>query len=61
MTVERKSSGLLFPIFVILLVLKLAGYTTMSWWIVTLPLWLPVVILIPMVVFVAVCVTFKGR
>lgn len=30
-----------FPIFMVLLILKLAGVVTWSWWLITLPLWLP--------------------
>ena len=31
------------PIFLIFLILKLTGTVAWSWWIVTLPLWLPLV------------------
>ena len=33
-------SGLLFVMFVLFLVLKLAGVITWSWWLVTLPIWI---------------------
>lgn len=32
--------GGMFLIFVVLLILKLAGVITLSWWLVTLPLWI---------------------
>jgi hypothetical protein len=38
------SVNLTFPIFLVLTILKLANIIDWSWWIVTLPLWLPLAI-----------------
>lgn len=45
--VENKSNGgYLFAAFVVMMVLKLSGTITWSWWIVTLPLWIgPAIVL----------------
>jgi len=34
------------PIFIILLILKLTATVNWSWWIITLPLWLPMAIML---------------
>ncbi len=43
------NSGILTILFVVFLVLKLTGNIDWSWWWVTSPLWLPVVILFTIV------------
>lgn len=42
---ESHSSGLGIPgvVFLIFLVLKLAGVVSWSWWLVTAPLWVPII------------------
>lgn len=47
-TVVVKSSGISFggALFLIFLTLKLIGVITWSWWWVTAPLWLPLVIIL---------------
>lgn len=53
--VENKSSGgYLFLAFVVLLVLKLSGTVSWSWWIITLPLWIGPAILVSVILFVLV-------
>lgn len=37
---------LLFAIFALLVILRLSGIIACSWWIVTMPLWLPIVFII---------------
>jgi hypothetical protein len=49
-TAEFELSTLLFVIF---LVLKLAGVIAWSWWWVTAPLWLPIVTVIGLALFLA--------
>ena len=39
-TTTPSGSCLMFPLFVVFLVLKLTGNIVWSWWIVTLPLWI---------------------
>ena len=46
--------SLLFALFIVLLVLKLAGYITWSWWLVTAPLWL-VPALFFVIIVIALC------
>ena len=43
--------GLFFVLTVVLLVLKLTGVTGWSWWLVLLPLWCPVVIVLLFVAY----------
>ena len=43
--------SLLFALFIVLLVLKLTGYITWSWWLVTTPLWL-----VPALFFVIIAI-----
>lgn len=43
--------SLLIALFIILLVLKLTGYITWSWWLVTAPLWL-----VPALFFVIIAI-----
>ena len=43
--------SLLIALFIILLVLKLTGYITWSWWLVTSPLWL-----VPALFFVIIAI-----
>lgn len=43
---ENIISSLLFILFVVMLILKLTGYISSSWWIVTLPLWIAPAIVI---------------
>ena len=43
--------SLLIALFIILLVLKLTGYITWSWWLVTAPLWL-----VPTLFFVIIAI-----
>jgi hypothetical protein len=42
----EKGVGLDFILFVVFLILKLTGFITWSWWWVTAPLWLPVLLVI---------------
>lgn len=37
---------MLFAIFALLVILRLSGIIACSWWIITLPLWLPIAFLI---------------
>lgn len=57
-------SGFTFSIFVFLLVMKLAGILNISWWLVTLPLWLGFGVVIAVILFVAIiyilCVCIGG-
>ena len=46
---------MLVALFIFLLVLKLLGLVAISWWLVTAPLWVPVV---TYVVVVVLCVAF---
>ena len=46
--------SLLIALFIILLVLKLTGYITWSWWLVTAPLWL-VLALFFVIIVIALC------
>jgi len=49
------------PIFLIFLILKLTGTVTWSWWMVTLPLWLPFAIFfgfMAMVTIIALIASF---
>ena len=43
--------SLLIALFIILLVLKLTGYISLSWWLVTAPLWL-----VPVLFFVIIAI-----
>ena len=40
------------PLFLIFLVLKLTGVVDWSWWIVTIPLWLPFLVFVAVFIFV---------
>ena len=46
--------SLLFALFIVFLVLKLTGYITWSWWLVTAPLWL-VPALFFVIIVIALC------
>jgi hypothetical protein len=46
--------GTSFTIFLIMLILKLAGVITWSWWIVTLPLWIWIPLLLALFAFLVV-------
>lgn len=45
-TTASSGSCLMFPLFVVFLVLKLTGNVAWSWWIITLPLWIGPVMLL---------------
>lgn len=51
--------SLLFALFIVLLVLKLTGYITWSWWLVTAPLWL-VPALFFVIIVIALCLGLVG-
>ena len=51
--------SLLIALFIILLVLKLTGYITWSWWLVTAPLWL-VPALFFVIIVIALCLGLVG-
>ena len=51
--------SLLIALFIILLVLKLTGYITWSWWLITAPLWL-VPALFFVIIAVALCLGLVG-
>ena len=51
--------SLLIALFIILLVLKLTGYITWSWWLVTAPLWL-VPTLFFVIIVIALCLGLVG-
>lgn len=36
---NMNTSGIVFPLFLVLVMLKLAGVITWGWWIITLPIW----------------------
>jgi uncharacterized protein (DUF983 family) len=45
--------GGLFAVFVVFLVLKITGTVDWSWWLITIPLWLPVVITVTTLIVAA--------
>lgn len=45
--------SLLFTVFLVFLVLKLAGVIAWSWWWVTAPLWMPLALLLGGMMFLA--------
>lgn len=51
--------SLLIALFIVLLVLKLTGYITWSWWLVTAPLWL-VPALFFVIITIALCLGLVG-
>lgn len=51
--------SLLIALFIVLLVLKLTGYITWSWWLVTAPLWL-VPALFFVIIAIALCLGLVG-
>jgi uncharacterized protein (DUF983 family) len=51
-------TGLLCVLFV---GLKLTGYIDWSWWWVTSPLWLPIVIILPIAFLIVLFQTIRGR
>lgn len=51
--------SLLIALFIVLLVLKLVGYITWSWWLVTAPLWL-VPALFFVIIVIALCLGLVG-
>lgn len=51
--------SLLIALFIVLLVLKLSGYITWSWWLVTAPLWL-VPALFFVIIVIALCLGLVG-
>lgn len=48
----------LFAIFIVLLILKIAHVIVISWWLVTLPLWMPVLLVLSGLFIVAGFVGF---
>jgi hypothetical protein len=53
------NSGILTILFVVFLVLKLTGNIDWSWWWVTSPLWLPLVLLLVTIIGVVVFYNVK--
>ena len=53
------NSGVLTVLFVVFLVLKLTGEIDWSWWWVTSPLWLPLVLLLVTIIGVVVFYNVK--
>lgn len=53
--------GLGTVLFIVFLVLKLAGVVTWSWWWVTAPLWIPWAIVVGIVLFVWTLDVIKGK
>ena len=51
--------SLLIALFIVLLVLKLTGYISWSWWLVTAPLWL-VLALFFVIIVIALCLGLVG-
>ena len=51
--------SLLIALFIVLLVLKLTGYITWSWWLVTAPLWL-VPALFFVIIAIIICLGLVG-
>lgn len=51
--------SLLIALFIVLLVLKLTGYISWSWWLVTAPLWL-VPALFFVIIVIALCLGLVG-
>ena len=48
-------------LFIVFLVLKLAGFVTWSWWWVTSPLWLPSAVIIIMIFFAVAISVLTGE
>lgn len=46
MKINIELTALLVPMFLIMFALKIAGATSMSWWMVTAPIWGPTLIFI---------------
>lgn len=59
MWVIRDFALILGMMFLIMFGLKLAGIATISWWVVTAPLWAPVVIVV--LLFVCSTMYFKSK
>lgn len=59
MKIQFESGGLFFIIFLVLLVLKLCSVITISWWIVTLPLWGPFCIALAIGIFMLAIAVIK--
>ncbi|QQO41000.1 hypothetical protein 015DV002_43 [Bacillus phage 015DV002] len=53
--------GFFETVFVVLLILKLTGVVTWSWWIVTASLWVPFLLLILFILGVFVLAGIRGR
>lgn len=51
-----KQIGLIGLVFIVLLVLKLTQVVDWSWWIITLPLWVPFALAI---LIILLCIIFK--
>lgn len=61
---DSKSSGGLgigSRLFIVFLILKLCGVVAWSWWWVTAPLWIPLVIIIAVLLFAATALTALKR
>jgi len=57
---ESNNTALLFPLFILFLILKLCGAISWSWWWVTCPLWGPFAIIIGIFVFIFLLVFLYG-
>jgi len=62
-TTSQRDTGLGFGtlLFLVFLVLKLTGVIAWSWWWVTAPLWVPVLLVIVVGLIAATVVTAKSR
>lgn len=54
-----KNSTIMFPLFLIFLVLKLTHTVDWSWWAVTCPLWIPPFIFISVLIMVGLMYVIK--
>lgn len=50
--------GVLPLMFVVMFALKLVGYVTFSWWVVTAPLWAPIFIAVVWLIFLFIFTLF---
>ena len=57
-TVHSGGIGLCGAVFIVFLVLKLTGYIDWSWWWVTAPLWIPVLIVLGILLVVFIIALF---
>ena len=51
---DNGGTGFFGMLFLVLIVLKFTGYITWPWWVVSAPLWAPVVVFVAVVGYVAV-------